>query len=74
MDVYEGTIDPMSQRELQGQDHKEELPDPAHQDKPSLKAFLTCIMEGQLGELAWRILGPTTYLMERRFTQNFEVV
>lgn len=55
-----GTIDPMNQRELQGQDQtkeliqeqeqKEELPDPARQEKPSLRAFLACIMEGQMGE------------------------
>jgi len=40
----------MKQSELQGQYQKEELPDPACQEKSSLRAFLACMMEDQLGE------------------------
>jgi len=38
----------MKPRELQGQNQKEELPDPACHEKPSLRAFLACMMEDQV--------------------------
>lgn len=39
---------------------KEELPYPARQENPSSRVFL-----------AWRMLGPKTYLLARRVTQSF---
>jgi len=43
-------MEPKKPRELQGQNQKEELPDPARQVKPSLRAFLACMIEDQVGE------------------------
>jgi len=40
----------MNPRGLHGQYQKEELPEPARQKKPSLRAFLACMMEDHVGE------------------------
>lgn len=55
---------------------KEELPYPARQENLSSRAFLACMMEDHVGEslawvIAWRMLGPKTYLLARRTTQSF---
>jgi len=63
-------------QEISKDNQKEELSDPARQENPSLRAFLACMMEDHVGEslawvIAWRMLGPKTYLLARRTTQSF---
>jgi len=63
-----GGNNPMKPKELQGQNKKEEFPEPARQEKPSLKAFFAWMMEDLVGEsVAWvmekRILRPAAYLL-----------
>jgi len=50
IDVYVGHNVAYEPRELQKKYQKEELPNTACQEKPSLRAFLACIMEDQVGE------------------------
>lgn len=40
----------MKSRELQGQNQNEEIHDHTHQEKLSLRAFLSCMMEDHAGE------------------------
>jgi len=72
-----GGNNPMKPRELQGQNQKEEFPEPACQEKPFVRAFFAWMMDDQVGEsVAWvmekRIFGPAAYLLNNRSTQSFE--
>lgn len=74
-----GTWLPRMSWGLQLLNQKDDFPEPARQEYPFLSTFLALIMDDQVGELlgwasAWRMFGPTAYLLEWRLTHNLFVV
>jgi hypothetical protein len=66
----------MRPRVVQGVNQKEEDPEPARQEKPSLRTSFARIIEDQVEELLEGMLerrkfGPAMYLLEKRSTQSF---